>query len=1064
MFWLPSRAERSALRRTGGSIRAAPQTSPSRPADSMTQPPFLDRKTFGLPHYLWVAMAFAFFVAMVPGAARRALHSNTNRAEDWLPDTYTESKELKWFRRHFISEGFVLVTWDGCTLGNADKLQLLEHKLSERIDPTVKTGAADSLRAKVTAHTGKWFRKILSGPSMLEELTSPPLSLSYSDAIRRLEGALVGPPQTDAEGKRLDDATRITCLVVYLSPEGYEDNHSMRNVVRYIQDVALRDCDILAPQLHMGGPIVDNVAIDQAGEGSLVRLASLSGLVGLAIAYGCLRNLRLTMVVVAVGAISAMVSLALVDYFGVIEQLVMHRERRLYGTMDAILMSMPALVYVLGVSGAIHFVNYYREARLAKGATGAVERAVRGAWIPCSLVALTAAIGFGSLVTSDIVPIQKFGGFSAAGIVATLGVLFSVLPVYLHRFPPSQIGRHKWDDIQGEDSERLPDWGAHFYRWLAQHNGVVTCVLLGIMLVAGIGLLRLKSSVRLLKLLDDKADLVQDYIWVEHHMGNLVPMEVVLTIPPEKFRSGDEHAEDGRQYRMTMLERLNLVRSVVARIEALDEVSRTLSAATLGPDESQGTAGAGRRRGGDYSTNKKLEERQDSFRDYLQKELLADGKAGPASRELWRISARVTALKDIDYGLFTNNLSAQVEPVLAAYRRRDLLIQELNRQGKTLKDSRLCVIFRGDPEKVADTAEGLLFNLLKESAGVLEKAGELPNPWLVDMARLSQLTPEAQAKALARFREYDAVLVASDSLREDADRLAADGVKIVDVTKTPVDEMPVIAEIRATDGPRPVRSLYTGIIPLVFKTQRQLLFSLRSSLFSSGVLIVLVMAIVFRSVMAGAISMLPNLFPVLLVFGTLGLLGIKMDIGIVMTASVALGVAVDSTVHLVTWFYLGQAKGLDRRGATLMAYEHCATATVQGAMISGLGLAVFAASSFTPTRQFGYLMITIQSTALLGDLVLLPALLCGPLGKFFERKRRAHAKSAIVDEPAADLPIVEGFTAEIETPADAISANGDRSDNGHTPQQTARRTADAQPLNSPAHTALRDKLRSFRRH
>jgi hypothetical protein len=224
------------------------------------------------------------------------------------------------------------------------------------------------------------------------------------------------------------------------------------------------------------------------------------------------------------------------------------------------------------------------------------------------------------------------------------------------------------------------------------------------------------------------------------------------------------------------------------------------------------------------------------------------------------------------------------------------------------------------------------------------------------------------------------------------------------------------------------------------------------------------MAIVFRSVMAGAISMLPNLFPVLLVFGTLGLMGIKMDIGIVMTASVALGVAVDSTVHLVTWFYLGQAKGLDRRGATLMAYEHCASATVQGAMISGLGLAVFAASSFTPTRQFGYLMITIQSTALLGDLVLLPALLCGPLGRFFERKRHAVEHStALVDEPGADLPIVEDI---IEAEMAAVETNGSalhHANENHVTPPPARRTAEAQPLASPAHTALRDKLRSFRR-
>jgi predicted RND superfamily exporter protein len=1053
----------------------------------MTQPSFLARKTFAVANYFWIAMGFALIVAMVPVAARRALQSNTNKAEDWLPDSYSESLDLRWFRRHFISEGFVLVTWDGCTLGNSEKLRLLERKLGERIDASIQPVAVDGLRPPVTQHREKWFRKIISGPGMIDELTRPPLSLSYNEALRRLEGALIGPPQPASQGGQPDDDTRVTCVVIYLSAEGYENNRAMRKVVSYVQDVAVNECGIPEPQLHMGGPIVDNVAIDRAGEGSLATLALLSGLVGLGIAYGCLRNLKLTAVVVAVGGISAAVGVAIVYYFGVFETLIMGRDTPFYGTMDAILMSMPALVYVLGVSGAIHFVNYYRESRVAGGVSGAVERAVRAAWVPCGMVALTAAIGFGSLVTSDIVPIRKFGGFSAAGIMATMGVLFTVLPIYLHCFPPSSIGRRGWNEMSIED-ERLPAWAAGFYRWLARNHAVVTCVMLGLMALAGVGLFRLESSVRLLKLLDDKADLVQDYTWVENHMGNLVPMEVLLTIPPEKFRSGDELAEDGKQYRMTMLERLSLLRKIVARIEALDEVSRTLSAATLAPDKSQRSAGVGAQ-AENYATNKNLEEHRNSFRDYLQMQQLADGEVAPTSCELWRISARVTALRDIDYGLFTDQLRRQVEPVLAAYRRRDKLIAELSGQGHSLADSSLCVIYEGkstDDEPDAGSNEGLLLELLKESAGVPERIGDLPNPLSFNLEVLEGISPEIRRKTIELLRSCDAVVVVSETARPAANNLAAEGVKVVDLTHSPPPNGSLAAQIAATAGQRPIGAVYTGIIPLVFKTQRQLLFSLRSSLFSSGFLIVVVMAIVFRSVMAGAISMLPNLFPVLLVFGTLGLLGVKMDIGIVMTASVALGVAVDSTVHLVTWFYHCQAQEPDRRKATLKAYEHCAPATLQGALISGLGLAVFAFSGFTPTRQFGYLMITIQSAALLGDLVLLPALFCGPLGRFFERHR--HVPGSNLAEPQRD-PIQAAGTEGTMVASTAATAKAQgvpvrplkstgtavpaaKTNNGDTvdepvdvevPHPHAPRRGDTEPLASPSNTALRDKLRSFRR-
>ena len=137
--------------------------------------------------------------------------------------------------------------------------------------------------------------------------------------------------------------------------------------------------------------------------------------------------------------------------------------------------------------------------------------------------------------------------------------------------------------------------------------------------------------------------------------------------------------------------------------------------------------------------------------------------------------------------------------------------------------------------------------------------------------------------------------------------------------------------------PRPIRAVYTGMVPLVYKTQRQLLISLQESILGATVLIAIVMMFVLRNPVAGLISMIPNVFPIVVVFGALGWLGIKIDIGIMMTASVALGVAVDDTIHFLTWFRRGIADGLDRVQATLQAYDRCATAMMQTTLIGGLG-------------------------------------------------------------------------------------------------------------------------------
>jgi hypothetical protein len=185
-----------------------------------------------------------------------------------------------------------------------------------------------------------------------------------------------------------------------------------------------------------------------------------------------------------------------------------------------------------------------------------------------------------------------------------------------------------------------------------------------------------------------------------------------------------------------------------------------------------------------------------------------------------------------------------------------------------------------------------------------------------------------------------------------------------------------------------ISTAYTGLIPVVYKAQRTLLQSLIESTGWAFLAISLVMIFLLRSPSAGMMSMIPNVFPIVVVFGCMGWMKIIVDIGTMMTASVAMGVAVDDTIHFLTWFRRGLDDGLERRGAIMLAYKRCATAMTQTTLIAGLGLSVFALSTFTPTQRFGILMLTLMTAALLGDLIFLPAILAGPFGRVFSRQKK----------------------------------------------------------------------------
>ena len=212
-----------------------------------------------------------------------------------------------------------------------------------------------------------------------------------------------------------------------------------------------------------------------------------------------------------------------------------------------------------------------------------------------------------------------------------------------------------------------------------------------------------------------------------------------------------------------------------------------------------------------------------------------------------------------------------------------------------------------------------------------------------------------------------------------------------------------------------VDHLVTGTVPLFLRTQRAVLESLIwSSILAFG-LIAVVMIWVLKDLFAGLISMIPNLLPVISVFGLVSWCGQQIDIGTMVTASVALGIAVDGTLHLITWFRDGLERGKSRQDSVLNALAHCGPAMWQTSAAVGLGLLVLFPAELLLISRFGWLMASLIGAALIGDLVLLPSLLVGPLGALIERKVKKSARNTL------PLPDASPVITPVPAPHLAIS-------------------------------------------
>jgi predicted RND superfamily exporter protein len=187
----------------------------------------------------------------------------------------------------------------------------------------------------------------------------------------------------------------------------------------------------------------------------------------------------------------------------------------------------------------------------------------------------------------------------------------------------------------------------------------------------------------------------------------------------------------------------------------------------------------------------------------------------------------------------------------------------------------------------------------------------------------------------------------------------------------------LVRDLRAELDARPLQAStmsLTGIGALWVKLLDYIVSSqIRGFLIAFSIIGVL-MCLLFGSVKTGFISMLPNLAPVVLTLGIMGWTGIELDYGKVSIAAVAMGIAVDDTIHLVSRF----RHEFRRRGryeeALFAAMQDVGRALLITSIALVLGFLMLVFSTLASQATYGILLATTIVTALIADFLLMPAL------------------------------------------------------------------------------------------
>jgi len=235
------------------------------------------------------------------------------------------------------------------------------------------------------------------------------------------------------------------------------------------------------------------------------------------------------------------------------------------------------------------------------------------------------------------------------------------------------------------------------------------------------------------------------------------------------------------------------------------------------------------------------------------------------------------------------------------------------------------------------------------------------------------LPPDAST-ARALLRDYGA-LVSAEGFP-----LTADEGRVVRVAAL-VNVMPASDFGRIEDAaraavaalPPPYTGAVTGVVPRLVEAQLGLVETQVRSFGLAFVTIFAGLAIGLRSWRLAALSVPPNLLPIAVALGAMGLAGIALDAATVMMASVALGIAVDDTVHVLSAW--DEERVREPAGAAARAIDRVGPALFITTAAACAGFLALRLSDFLPIRWFGLLSALAIATALLADAWLVPALL-----------------------------------------------------------------------------------------
>ena len=225
-------------------------------------------------------------------------------------------------------------------------------------------------------------------------------------------------------------------------------------------------------------------------------------------------------------------------------------------------MLLPTILFVVGMSDAVHILEcYLEEIRNGVERIKAIAITYREVGLPTFLTAITSAIGFATLGTASIPPLQEFGLFTAIGVLVAFLLAFTMLPALLvlidpRRLLPAKDQGSPWDS-------RLP----RLFKATIRHRRKVLLGFAAACALGALGASRIKVNNYLLEDLADNDPMKEGFLWFEETFGGVRPFEMRIEVKDESRSIWD----------LRVLRELEQVQRHVDSVQGVDGITSPLT-------------------------------------------------------------------------------------------------------------------------------------------------------------------------------------------------------------------------------------------------------------------------------------------------------------------------------------------------------------------------------------------------------------------------------------------------------------------------------------------------------